>query len=75
MNHQRVHIPLLLDAALLAGADHGCAFLPFHRDIRLGHLTGQVSRATLLQLQAVERLHKGDRSSCGEEGTNAAATA
>ena len=48
MNDQRVHIPLLLDAALLAGADHGRAFLPLHRHIRLGHLTGEVSRATLL---------------------------
>lgn len=75
MDDQRVNVPLLLDAALLAGADHGRAFHPLHRDIGLGHLTGQVSRATLLQLQAVERFDKGDWSNCGEEGTNTAATA
>lgn len=67
MNDQRVHIPILLDAALLAGADDRCAFLPLHRDVGPGHLAAQVGCATLLQLQAVESLHKGDWSGCREE--------
>lgn len=69
VDDQRVHLPLLLDAALVAGVDHRRALLPLHGDIRLGHLAGQVGSATLLQLQVVQRLHKGDRGSCGERGS------
>lgn len=73
VNDQRVHVPLPLDAALLAGVDHRRAFLPLHRDVRLGHLTTQVSRAALLQLQILEDLYKGDWRNCGEDGTDTAA--
>lgn len=68
-NDQRVHLPLVLDAALVAGADHGRALLPLHGGVRLGHLAGQVGSATLLQLQVVQLLHEGAWGSCGERRT------
>lgn len=72
VNDQRVHVPLPLDAALLAGVDHRRAFLPLHGDVRLGHLAAQLSRAALLQLQIVQGLYKGDWSNCGEDGIDTA---